>query len=195
MGLVQTVAPTVEPVSVTTLKSELRLLDNSEDGLLERRITAAREALEIATGRAFISQTWRYSFDSFPPGGGALPLPRPRLISVSSVKYYDSDGTLQTWSSSNYQTDTDSEPGRLAPVPGVVWPTAQDDRLAAVQVTYTAGYGTAASDVPSAIQQAVLLLACHLYENREATTPVKLSEIPYGILSIVWAYRWGHYPQ
>jgi hypothetical protein len=53
----------------------------------------------------------------------------------------------------------------------------------AIETTY-------AVEVPAPLQQAVSLLACHWYENREATlVGVTAQEIPFGVQSIVNEYR------
>ncbi len=44
--------------------------------------------------------------------------------------------------------------------------------------------------VPAALQEAVLLLAAHLYENREATVVGSTaSELPFGVLDLIRPFR------
>lgn len=166
-GFRVSVAPAVEPVTVAEAKAHLRVTHNLDDTYIESLITAARQHVENATHRALITQTCVMTLDAFPVAPAAIELYRPRLIAVSSIAYIDSAGATKTWSSSDYVVDTQAEPGRVFPAYGEVYPTTQD-RRAAVTITYTAGYGAAATAVPAAIKQAMFLLLRHWYDNRSA---------------------------
>jgi uncharacterized phiE125 gp8 family phage protein len=164
MGLVRTVAPAAEPVSVAEAKEHLRVDDTSNDTLIGVLIAAARESVEGMTGRALVTQTWRLTLDAF-PCDTLIRLPRPNLLTVTSVAYVDENGDPQTWDSANYVVDTASLPGALRLAYDVDWPTTRTQPNA-VTITYTAGYGLAAA-VPSAIKAAVLLMVGDLFANRE----------------------------
>src|ERR1019366_1734411 len=109
-GLKQTVPPTSEPVSVTTLKAFLRLNTTSEDTLLAGFISSARDLFEHGTDRQLMPATWTLYLDAFPR---IIRCPRAPLTAVNSVKYIDSGDNLQTWATSNYSVDTAREPGRV----------------------------------------------------------------------------------
>lgn len=189
VNLTLVTAPAVEPVTLDEAKAWLRLEEDADDALVTATIKAARQYCENLTGRSFIATVWDYVIDTFPvsggyynreirargPGPGWLPqaggvvmLPRPALISVGSVKYYDSGGTLQTIDSSVYNVLPGS-PGRLEAAYGQVWPLAQA-RDGAVIVRFTAGYGTTADSVPDCVKTAIKLAVAHLYENRGEST-------------------------
>lgn len=171
-GLAVTTPPAAEPLELAALKAHLRITWDSEDALLAGYLAAARVYVEGWLGRCLIVTGLRLTLDRFPScydRGGAIYLPRPPLLAVASVKYYSTAGVLTTLSSSAYRVDAATEPGRLAPLDGTDWPSTQT-RPAAVQIDYTAGYGTTAADVPATIQQALLLLAGHYWLNREAVT-------------------------
>ena len=121
--------------------------------------------------------SWRMTLDEFPDGslnsdvspgieGWDLLLPRPPLVSITSITYKDTAGATQTFSNTNYLVLTDDEPGRIALKYGKEWPDTYAD-AGAVVVTYAAGYADAAS-VPDPIKQAIRFLVGHFYENREA---------------------------
>ncbi len=186
--------PSVEPISRTEAESHLRLVSNEEAGTLTRLIQVGREWLETGTRRALISQQWDLFLDQFPASAQAIELPKPPLISVDSITYIDADGATQTFAAADYEVDTATEPGRVRPVPDKVWPIAQDDRLNAVTVRFTAGYGTDADDVPAGIRQGLLLVVEHLFENRGATAPALIREVPMGLKHLIQQYRWGDYP-
>lgn len=165
---IRTSDPAVEPVTVAEAKNHLRVDISDDDALIGALITAAREMIEERSRRALITQTWRRNLDAWP--AISLNLPRPPLQSVTSITYTDGDGNTSTVDSSIYSVDTDSQPGRVALAYDQQWPTvATLATLNPIKITYVAGYGDAASDVPQRWKQAILLTVGHWYENREAT--------------------------
>jgi uncharacterized phiE125 gp8 family phage protein len=107
--------------------------------------------VESGTNRVLLTQTWDYTLDRFPCAGdrrGTLWLPYPPLSSVTSVKYIDMGGTLQTMSSADYVVDTSGVKGRITLAYQKYWPLTRDV-ASAVTVRFVAGYGDA-SQVPSA---------------------------------------------
>lgn len=163
MNLVLVTPPAAEPISLEEAKLHLRVDHEEEDGLISDLIVAAREWCEQAAGRSFVTQTWRLSLSGFPCG--AIEIPRPPLVSVSSVTYTDDAGAEQLLPAEAYYADTSDDPGRLHPAYGSSWPAARCYPNS-VQVEYVAGYGDA-EDVPRRAAQAVRLLVGHWFANRE----------------------------
>ena len=85
------------------------------------------------------------------PAAGAIELPRAPVLAVTSVKYINTSGVETTLAPSAYALDKDSEPGWLLPAYDTDWPEARDTANA-VRVRYTAGFGTAATDVPQPLR-------------------------------------------
>ena len=166
MGLVRTVAPEVEPVTVPEGKTHCRVDHADEDTLIETLIQSARETCENRIHRSLITQTWRLTLDAFPRHLEPIELPMGPVQSVTSISYVDDDGATQTWASSDYRVDTDSIVARVTPVYNGSYPSTRDV-TGAVTVTYVTGYGDAGSDVPAGIKAAMLLLVGHWYEHRE----------------------------
>ena len=200
--------PSVEPVSLSEAKLHLRVDVSDDDTLITSLIKSARLWCETQCGRAFVSQQLRMSLDCFPAGDGdfydietaillargcRILLPRPNLISVDSIAYTDSDGTPRTLSVSDYQVDLADEPGAVEPAVGGYWPATQYGKVNAVQITYTAGYGPAASDVDERAKIAIKLLVAHWYENREAVLTGTVSkEIELGLERVLAQLWHGH---
>lgn len=181
MALTLSSAPSEEPITKAEVKLHARITGTDEDANLDAYIKTARLFCEAFTKRQFVTATWVLRCDGFPAVDTTpIIVPRPPLSSVSSITYLDTTGTSQTWSSSKYQVDTYTEPGRIMPVEGETYPSTQADTFNTVTVTFVAGYG-AASTVPERYKQAIRMLASHLYENREATTPVKIEEVPMAV--------------
>lgn len=176
MNLRLITAPTAEPVSVETMKSHLRIDGSGEDTLITSYIKSARELGEGLARRAFITQTLELVISAW-SRTGVLKLPRPPLQSVTSVKYKDSNGEEYTWT--DYVVDERSEPGvvvlKSTPSVGLF-------ESGAIAVRFVAGYGAAATAVPNAFVQGVLLTVAHWYENREAVNVgSSVNEIPFGV--------------
>lgn len=186
MALKLITAPVTEPVTATEVKTHLRIDGSTEDTYLGTLIAAAREYCEMFQNRAFVSQTWQLTLDTWPVFPFKLPM--PPLVSVTRIDYHDIADVETTWAASNYFVDTDSEPGRVGLAYGVVLPTTTLRSLNAIKIQYVAGYG-AAVDVPLRTKQAILLLIGHMYENRETVSPVDLKEIPFAVSSLLWLDR------
>jgi uncharacterized phiE125 gp8 family phage protein len=156
----------VEPVTAAEVKLYARVAHSVEDSIIESWIKAARKEAEDYQHRSYISQTYQMVYDSFP--GSFIDFPRPPLISVESVKYYDFEDTETVFASSNYSLDLISEIGRLALNYGITWPTVTLRPLNAVIIDFTAGYGVDADAVPDSVKNAIYLYCTYMYENREA---------------------------
>lgn len=190
MRMKLTSAPAVEPVSTTEAKLHCRIDGTAEDTLIAMLIQAARELAEAETNRALITQTWTAYLDDF-PRCGYFYLPKPPLGAVSSIKYYDYDGVLQTLSSTSYDVGfTGTTPARVCLAQSSTWPSSIRIRPDAVQIAYTCGYGAAGTAVPASIRAAMLLLVGHWYENREAVvTGTIATEIPQAAQKLLWSNK------
>lgn len=161
MSLFRTVAPAVEPVTLSEAKQTLRLEHDSEDGLLAGLIRAAREEIEAACGLALIDQDWRLTLDRLPRSGRVL-LRRHPVREVRSVTVYARDGGASLVDPGSYRLDGGGRPARLH-FPG---PLAPGIAVNGMEVDFAAGFGEAATDVPDLLRRAMLVLIAHWYEFR-----------------------------
>ena len=205
-GVTVDTAETADVVSVTEIKRQLRIAtsDSTFDTMLgvvrDASISISKEYLN----RSLVNRTLKLSLDTIPYQEDVIPdkegisvgpyitkrkrsvyLPFSPLGSVSSVITYDDSDTATTMSSSKYYVDTASEIGRVVLRTGETWPDML--RVAnALEVTYVAGYGAAASDVPDSIRQGILILAAHLFENPDLVIRGdSVSQVP-ALVSACW---------
>lgn len=157
--------PAAEPVSSAEAKEQLRELSTDHDTEIASLIKQARQQFERDTSRALITQTWKMFVDTWPAEGRAFNLPLAPLASVTTIQYRDAAGALQTWATTEYVVDADSEPGRIVLATSKSFPALETDRPNAVIVTFVCGYGAAASNVPEMMRRAVLLLVEHYYDR------------------------------
>lgn len=165
MALVVITAPSVEPVTLAELKTHCRVDHDDDNAYLASAITAARQHVERFTGKTLVSTTYDLLYDEFP--SGPLEIPRGPLQSVTGVYYIDATTGLEvTLAADKYEVDTASDPGWIAPGADG-WPDAKET-INAVRVRFVAGYGATASDEPAPLGFAIMQLAAHWYERREA---------------------------
>lgn len=169
MGLSLVTAPAVEPVTLAEARLHLKSDTDvtADDTLISALIVAARELAEAETRRALITQTWKLTLDEFPADCDPIRVPRPNLLTVTGITYVDTDGATQTLASSTYTVLTDRLPGEIHLAYDEEWPETRAVPNA-VAVTFTCGYGAAASAVPGPIKAAMLLDIGDLYVNRES---------------------------
>lgn len=158
-------APTIEPVTLAEARLHLNVTAPEDDTLIAELIRVAREQAEKELQRQLCQATWDYYLDDWP--GDEIQVPKPPLSSVTSVKYYDENGAQQTLSSTYYNVDTVSEPGRIWLAYGYTWPNLQTQYPAAVVIRFVAGVQTAV-EVPASVRSWILLQVGALYEHREA---------------------------
>ena len=145
-SLERAAAPATTPITLVEAKAQMRVETSDDDTLITRLIAAAVAFTDGqgALGKAMITQTWRQWVGNNPSEVQLAMLP---AASVTAVKYYDSDGTLQTATLADFEVFGTSTYKYIKPISGKSWPVAQT-RSDAVAIEYTTGYGDATTDVP-----------------------------------------------
>lgn len=178
------VPPDEEPISLEEAKVFLRVDSDYEgdDDLIESLITAARQHVELTCNRALVTQEWSGVFASFPSTGLCLPSP---LQSVDDVEIYV-NGAATVFSAYRLRSQ---EPALMMPSSGS-WPDV-DDRIDAITVEITVGYGDA-GDVPKPIKTAMLMMIGQWYNTREAViVGTIVAEVPMSVNALLFPYRDG----
>jgi hypothetical protein len=187
----------LEPITLTEAKAHLRVDINNDDDLIASLITAARLVAEVRLRMTLLQTTYDAYFDQFPAssngyfnrvirqmgpnpswlpnGSGIIDLPKRPLVSVASVKYYDSTGTLTTYPTQNYFVSTGLG-SRVQPLVGQVWPVVRP-QVDGVVIRFTAGYATA-SQIPANIKAACKLMLGTWYEIREEVSDSAIYPVP-----------------
>lgn len=153
----------IELVTLQDAKDFLRIDHNDENARIDSLRKAARRWCETYVQQSFFTKTLTLNLDYFPSDDKPIYLRRGPVQSVTSLKYYDTNNSQQTWNSSNYFVDTSSEVGRIY-ADNVSYPDLYD-RPNAIEVIYVAGYSDI-DDVPLDFKEAVLHLIAEWYEVR-----------------------------
>ena len=194
-------------------------ISDDDDLLQNILMPAAREVVEAFLSRSLINKVFRQSFDSFPyytdtvmsqlaypPSYYALPRYSTTLWNYSQmikllysplvkdshlkISYISSaDGSSHDLHpDTDFIVDADSEPPRIFPLAGQTWPSVLYVPNA-VQIHYTAGYGTDGTNVPTLAKVGILQTVGSWYENRESVSPVDLRVIPGHVQDLLWSLR------
>lgn len=182
---VTTVAPATEPVSIYEVKDHLAIAidDHAMDTQLNRLIPAAREVWEHDTQTLVVSRSVIENLTTF-PGTGWRFYYSP-VESVSSITYYDTDGTQQTLNSLSYSVDLPNR--QIYQSVDYTWPDHQS-RWDAVQVNYSGGN----SVLPEIAKSAVLLQISMLFGDDTISREYTNWETAYN--NLVLRYQRSSYP-
>ncbi len=107
---------------------------------------------------------------------------------IGAVTLHDANGGSTELEPSDYAVDVLSQPARLV-LKGAS-PSVVARELNAFEIAFTAGFGDAASDVPTPIRHAVKLLVAHWFERREPVVlGIGAQDVPTTIAGLLLPYR------
>lgn len=193
LSMIQTVAPTVEPVTTAQMKRWLRIETADDNDDVDRVVKAARIAVESWTNTSLVDATFELKLDAFPPvrrpvvvdprqpeisvvSVADILIPVSPLKSIVSIKYLqDSDGVSTILNATEYSVDTHSSPGRVTLAFDKSWPAVRREKHA-VTVLLIAGYGATAGAVPENARIAVQMFAADLFEHRTQQTEMRIEQ-------------------
>ena len=167
-----TVDSTVEPVAVADFKDAISAEGSFDEGRFEDILKAARQYAEEYTRRTFIEKTIQMRLDAWPTSNIIYPV-LPPLLNVQSVTI---DGVAAT--------------GYTALKDRLVFSTSKSVSAPAggIAVTYTAGYGATAADVPQPIKEAIISLAndfitrINLQQGNQETRSIEMTDKALSLL-------------
>jgi uncharacterized phiE125 gp8 family phage protein len=174
-----------EPVTIAEAKAQLSIAgsDTFHDGRVSRLITAARQKYEYDTQTNLLTATYDDTFDRL---YDSMRLTQRPVTAVTSVKYYDEDGTQQTLSTDVYSIDLALQEIRLDVQQS--WPDTQQ-RWDSVVIRYTTGYST----IPETAKHAIMLLVAFWFEMADMIiSPNMVSTSAYD--SLVAVHQRSTYP-
>ena len=167
-------------------KDFLKVDTTADDTLIDNLIKAATESCQIYTNQYFLNTVVEQYSDLW---AEVYTLYKSPVSSITYIKYYATNGDLVTLDDSNYILDDVSKPARIGLAVDATLPDLAD-RINAVHVRYTVGYGTASTDVPDGIKSAVLITLANFYENRQSViTGRTATELPLSSQYLLDQYK------
>lgn len=153
-----------------------------EEALIDAARYGALAWIEHHVGRSLTRRGWIASWTSPDVGCRSLLLPMGPVHGVTGVTYRSGVGAPTIWAPDAYRLDGDE----LATSSRLSWSTA----FAGLpfSVAYEAGYADLGSEAP-ALRSAALLLAGHLFRNREENAAVALASVPFGVKMLCEPFR------
>lgn len=204
-------AATAPLVTTDDMKDYLRVDTADDDALIASFVLSATETVKQYIRRALINETLELTMDGFnhleddealvrlgagthighratlTGRGNEIDLPFPPIVSITSIKTYNRANTEATFDSSKYELDETG--GRVYLNESQIWPSDLRSREA-VKVRYVAGYGSASTDVPAPIIDAVKSLVSEMYDCRSIcglSKALKKNLSPYKLLDYLGA--------
>lgn len=170
-------------VSLSEAKTHMRIEHDDDDLDIESYIEAATAYIESTTGRSFSSQQKILYFSHWPIHRifnlGA------DVSSIESIQYYGSNGTIQTVSSGDYNSEGDL----LVMKRSFSCPGLDCDRLEPVFVTANFQSENRGAKIAAS---AIKLLVHHLYEMRTPVVSgigVTINRVPHSIDMLLESIR------
>lgn len=180
MAIETLVLPDREPVDLSEAKNWLRVTDTSEDALIAQLIHAARELVEIMTGKAQITRTVQETAPCV-LSSGALEFGLSPVQSLGQLVQVDVSGAETSIDPNDYWLD--------AARARICWKSRPAmTGHGYFRITYVAGFGDTPDLVPGTLRTAILMCVGDWFEHRtpETTLPPKAQALvaPYARLKL-----------
>lgn len=186
MGLVITVEPAEEPVTLAEASLFMRYTGSLQNAVVTALIVAARKDVESWTNKTMVTTTYEYYTNNL---YDEILIPTGKIQSIASITYQDSADATQTLTSTLYKLDNKSIQNKVFRDPLESYPQVLVQPNA-VKITFDAGFG-AASTVPENLKTVIKMRVAELFEHREANTTASRqpNEAMMAILSPSADYR------
>ncbi len=150
--------PDTLPMSLADMKTHLRVSHNTEDSYITSLMWVAYWWICEEANITLSETSYRLTLDCW---NTKVVIPKPPLMSVDAVSYYDTSNSLQTLDSEDFYLMAPSkQQAYLLPVTSF---PAVFDRPDAIQIDFTAGADSFNQEL-----HLMRLLVGTMYENREA---------------------------
>jgi len=175
----------VNPAPLRELAAHLRLAagftdDGSEDALLELYLRNATAIIETRTAKALIARPYLLQVACW-NRRGHLHLPVGPVTVIDQIQLIR-PGSTTALASGEWFLEPGTGRQRLTGPGGAALRPLPHGSLA--ELSFTAGYGISWNQVPDDLRQAVLLLAAHLYENRDGDAALD-GGLPFGLVPLL----------
>jgi len=189
MMLIEQTQVPAEALPVAEFRAHLQLGsgfadDGLQDAVLVPQLRAALAVIEAETGKVLLPRTYKYVVTAWlDPARQTLPV--APVSAIQSLVVTNLGGTDDVVPTGDYRLVGDAH------VPCLVangWSLPVIPVGGTAEITFDAGFGSAWADAPADLQQAVLMLTAHFYENRAVAGDRSFS-MPLGPAAICSRYK------
>ncbi len=189
MRLIETTTLTAANLPMEEFKAQLRLGtgftdSGTQDVLLEACLKAAMGAIEARTGRILVRRRFLWRLNTWRLDGNAQNLPVTPVTAMLYLRMMAPDGSYDTVDPASYTLQPDDQRPRIVSI-GKSFPPIETGGSA--EMFFIAGYA-AWKNIPSALSQAMLMLAASYYENREGMIS-GAAQMPFGISAMLEPFK------
>lgn len=157
--------------------------DGSQDPVLQSYLRAALSAIESRIGKAIFQRRFLWTiFGWNDPARQGLPV--APVMAIETLKTLDASGAETFADPAKYQLMRDGARPSIAATAGAL-PGIPNGGHA--ELTLLAGYSPVWAQVPTDLQQAVLLMAAYYFENRQGEA--NATNLPATVLALLEPYR------
>lgn len=169
-------APETEPLTLEEVKNYLKVSSSEDDNLITAMIAGVRQAAEQFMKLSMIEQSWKLAFDDYTPT--RMRLPMGPVQSVTSVTAFTRDEDSTVIDSNVYYLSAGKQ--------FLLFDTNLISQR--IEIVYTTGYGSEASDIPQPLRQGMLAHIGAIYDGRTGVANLPPQAValykPYRILSL-----------
>ena len=178
--------PTQLPISVSQAKAFCRVDGSDEDALFDAFVRASVDHLEMLSGRCLVSRRVKLSLDRFPyqvgttnftidDFRGVIRLPMSPVWCVNEIRYLDADRVWQTWDSSKYTLEQNTDPSVVTCEEGETYPETYLEP-GCVVIEYECGYAA-----PFSVSASVLTVVNRTMVDDEVVNVWTQGSMPTGL--------------
>ena len=136
---------------------------SEQDLWITNAIKTAMKAFENISRRTLMKTVFRTYRDCWQ---NCFELRRSPLVSIGSVKYFDTDAVEQTVATADYYIEKDPAYSLIRFDEDFDYPGLKANRPQQIIIDFTAGYADDETEVPADIQQGILMMICFMDANR-----------------------------
>ncbi len=189
MMLVEETTIPAAALPVDAFKDHLRLGtgfadDGVQDAVLDSFLRAALAAIEARTGKILLTREFSWALSDW-RDRCSQPLPVAPITGLVSVTVLDRAGSATPQPLTDFVLEQDHQRPRLTAA-GPLLPAIPT--RGSVSVRFVAGFATTFAGLPADLAQAVLMLASHYYDNRNALG-IPDTSLPFGVAVLVERYK------
>lgn len=173
--------PTSLIFTLDDIKNYLKIDDDivEDDNLITNLYWSAYDFFESYTNRTLLNtqyKTYRdyFFYNSFSyqlQNTGYYEIKKSKLQSIDSIQYINSDGILTDVDENIYYNTFENDYSKILLNENAEFPSDIYRRYQAIEINFTAGYGSDGDSIPYDIKDCLLSMIASLYENRGDCSP------------------------